>query len=181
MSRINTLGGFSGYASITASSKDEPEYIGQTVAFAQSTAPVGWVKQTTHNDYAIRIVNDIATTGGTVNFSSAFSNKLPFNPISGTWPLNVGTTTITTATMATHTHPSSGPGGTASGLRGGTPAPGPYYNSSYASSGGITAQTLTSTGAGGGHSHTAAVTGVSITASPINIAIKYLDVLLAKY
>jgi len=182
MSRFNILsGGFTGYTSITAASKDEPEYIGQTVAFAQATTPVGWVKQTAYNDYAVRIVSGTTSTGGSRNFSTVFTNQIPFNPISGTWPFNVGVTTISTSTMATHTHTFSGPGGVASSLRGGTPSGASYWTSPYASAGTTTSQTLTSTGTGGGHSHSASVSSVSITSSPVNIAIKYLDVLLAKY
>jgi hypothetical protein len=44
-------------------------------AFAQATAPVGWTKSASLNDYALRLVSGTGgVTGGSVNFSSAFTN-----------------------------------------------------------------------------------------------------------
>ena len=50
---------------------------GTRMIFAQSTAPTGWTKDTTAalNDSALRIVTGSAGTGGSVNFSTAFTNK----------------------------------------------------------------------------------------------------------
>lgn len=45
---------------------------GTKMLFQQSTAPVGWVKQTTHNDKALRVVSGTAGSGGGTGFTSVF-------------------------------------------------------------------------------------------------------------
>lgn len=62
--------------------------------FIQSTAPTGWTKITTYNDCALRIVSGTVTSGGTVNFSTAFSGS----------SATVDGTSITTAQMPSHAH-----------------------------------------------------------------------------
>ena len=42
------------------------------VTFMQSAAPVGWTKQTTHNDKILRVVSGSAGNGGSQSFSSCF-------------------------------------------------------------------------------------------------------------
>ena len=47
---------------------------GTATVFVQAAAPTGWVKDTTHNDKALRIVSSTGgTSGGTVAFSTAFA------------------------------------------------------------------------------------------------------------
>ncbi|MGI6854359.1 hypothetical protein [Mesorhizobium sp. 1B3] len=65
---------------------------GTRLPFQQSTAPVGWVKVTDHDNAALRIVNGTVTTGGTVAFTTAFASQ------------SVGATAITAAQMPSHTH-----------------------------------------------------------------------------
>lgn len=187
MARINTLsGGFTGYTSITAASKDEPEYLNTTMAFAQSTTPVGWTKQTAYNDYAIRVVSGIPSSGGSSNFSTIFSSQAALNPVSGSWPASVGTTTITTETMQSHAHPGSRSGGTPTTGRISTPYYNPLVPSTASVIGGAVygtpnyPYTSDSTGSGGGHAHTATITDISVS-STVNLSIKYMDVLLAEY
>jgi len=45
---------------------------GTVMLFAQTTAPVGWTKQTTHNDKALRVVSGTAGSGGSTAFTTAF-------------------------------------------------------------------------------------------------------------
>lgn len=45
---------------------------GTLMLFAQTTAPTGWTKSTTHNDKALRVVSGTASSGGSVAFSTAF-------------------------------------------------------------------------------------------------------------
>lgn len=40
--------------------------------FQQTSAPLGWTKDTSFNDYAPRIVTGSVTSGGTSNFSTVF-------------------------------------------------------------------------------------------------------------
>ena len=42
--------------------------------FQQTAAPVGWTKETTHNDKGLRVVSGAASSGGTDAFSTAFSS-----------------------------------------------------------------------------------------------------------
>jgi hypothetical protein len=60
--------------------------------FQQSTAPIYWTKQTTHNDKALRVVSGAASSGGLNAFSSVMAQTV------------VGNTTITQSTMASHLH-----------------------------------------------------------------------------
>lgn len=186
MSRINSIQGFTGLTSIVASSL-EPEYIGATMVFAQGAAPAGWVKVTTHDDYALRVVSG---TGGVVTtsnqpFSTVMTtNSTMYSPETGDWPVSVQTTTVSIAQMGAHTHPMSDASGAGlSGYTTGWPGSGPGspwtgivnpVNAFPAGVGGYT-------GAGGGHSHsTGSVTSVTYN-SPFNFNIKYKDVILAKY
>lgn len=66
------------------------------IVFAQTAAPTGWTKSTTHNDKALRVVSGAASSGGTVDFSTAFASKT----VAGT----VGGTAITEANLPSHTH-----------------------------------------------------------------------------
>jgi hypothetical protein len=67
---------------------------GTLMLFQQTTAPIYWTKQTTHNDKALRVVSGTASFGGG-------------NPFSSTFNITQGTsnTTITASQMPSHTHP----------------------------------------------------------------------------
>lgn len=65
---------------------------GTRMLFHQSNAPMGWTKDVTHNDKALRVVSGAAGSGGTVNFTAAFVN--------GT----VGETALTVDQMPSHDH-----------------------------------------------------------------------------
>jgi len=128
---------------------------GTVMFFGQTTAPTGWTKDTTnYNNSALRVVTGSASTGGSVDFTTAFASQTP----SGT----VGSTTLSTAQMPAHTHPSG-----VYGSGGGTPfnafAPADFIGSQY---------TTGSTGGGGSHTH-------SFTGTAINLAVKYVDVIRA--
>lgn len=47
---------------------------GTAMLFMQTAAPVGWVKNLTHHNKALRIVNGTVTQGGSVAFTTAFAN-----------------------------------------------------------------------------------------------------------
>ena len=74
---------------------------GTAMLFQQTAAPTGWTKTTTYNDYALRIVNGTASTGGSTAFSTVFANQTPTITTSG---LSAGATTISTAQMPSHKH-----------------------------------------------------------------------------
>lgn len=66
---------------------------GTLMLFQQTTAPILWTKQTTHNDKALRVVSGTAGSGGSTAFTSIFNNTI-----------TVSNTTITVATMPSHGH-----------------------------------------------------------------------------
>jgi hypothetical protein len=126
---------------------------GTVMLFAQTAAPTGFTKSTTHNDKALRVVNGAASSGGTVAFSTAFASKA----VAGT----VGATTLTSAQMPSHTH---------------TYTAG-YQTSTQSGCGiqilGFTGSAATgSAGSGGSHDHT-------FTGTAINLAVQYVDIILA--
>lgn len=166
---------------------------GTIMTFQQSSAPTGFTKVTTYNDYAMRIVSGSAGSGGNVAFSTAFASQ----SVSGT----VGATTLTTSqippasvsvsvTDPGHTHWISGASyddGNFSGHGGNTQDWGLYadagsyttydQNHSYGrySLSGTTGITASGTVSGGNGSHTHTFTGTSI-----NLAVNYLDFILAQ-
>jgi hypothetical protein len=136
---------------------------GTAMLFQQTAAPTGWTKVTTYNNYAIRIVSGSVSTGGTVAFTTAFASQA----VSGTNTSGAVTaTTLTTAQIPSHTHDyanANSPSSTGCG------SSGPYnvYNT-------------TATGAtGGGTSHTHAFTQPTFTGTAINLAVQYVDHIIA--
>jgi hypothetical protein len=127
---------------------------GTALTFAQTAAPTGWTKSTTHNNKALRVVSGSASSGGSVPFTTAFVNQ----SITGT----VGSTTLSTAQMPSHTHNVSL---TFSGV---TDQQRPIIL--YRDDG--STQATSSTGGGGSHDHT-------FTAPAIDLAVQYVDVIIA--
>lgn len=126
---------------------------GTVMLFAQTAAPTGFTKVTTHDNKALRVVSGTASSGGSVAFTTAFASQTP----AGT----VGSTTLTTAQMPAHTHTVTGVGA----VVGGSPigcgiGNGPQTN------------TTSSAGSGGSHNHT-------FTGTAINLAVQYVDIILA--
>ncbi len=89
---VNTLGQLDGATGLynTASLSFSA---GTVMLFAQTTAPTGWTKSTTHNDKALRIVSGTAGTGGSSAFSAVFTSGL-----------SASATTLSTAQMPSHSH-----------------------------------------------------------------------------
>lgn len=95
----STTGGFKfpdGTTQTTAA--DVPS--GTVMLFAQTSAPAGWTKSTTHNNKALRVVSGTASSGGSVAFTTAFSSQ------------NVGATTLTLNQLPSHSHLYTAPTGT---------------------------------------------------------------------
>jgi hypothetical protein len=148
---------------------------GTVMLFAQTAAPTGWTKSTTHNDKALRVVSGSASSGGSVAFTTAFASQA----VSGT----VGDTTLTTSQIPAHTHTVTDPGHVHAIRTGGDSGYGGGANSgvdllsplSYRGENSASATTgITIANAGGGSSHTHTFTGTAI-----NLAVSYVDVILA--
>ncbi|KKL09628.1 hypothetical protein LCGC14_2563960, partial [marine sediment metagenome] len=104
---------------------------GTSMLFQQTAAPVGWTKQTTHNNKSIRLQTGTVTTGGANNFTTVFGTGK-----------TTASFTITTTQSAAHTHTVSMDNATGANVkvaRGGT-----TEDATHATS---------SSGGGSGHSH----------------------------
>lgn len=127
---------------------------GTRLLFQQTAAPTGWTKDTTYNNYALRVVSGTAGTGGTVAFTTAFASQA----VSGT----VGNTTITVTTMPSHTHSkvTSTAGSATQQVQIGSNT---TTNDSF---------TTNATGGDGAHNH-------SFTGTAIDLAVQYVDTIIA--
>ena len=138
---------------------------GTRLMFQQSVAPAGWTKDTAQNNKAMRVVSGNVTTGGTVDFTTAFS----LQPTSST--------VLTVAQIPAHTHggsteeilyrvdpPRQFPltGAEADVYRPSSLNP-PPYNAIWQSATIASA----STGGGSGHSHT------------VDMRVQYVDTIIA--
>jgi hypothetical protein len=132
---------------------------GTLMLFQQTSAPTGWTKQTTHDNKALRVVSGTASSGGSVNFTTAFASKA----VAGT----VGNTTLTIAQIPSHNH--AGPSGSefssyGSAGVGNAAGPSGFRNDPI--------RLVSSTGGGGSHNH-------SFTGTAIDLAVQYVDLIIA--
>lgn len=149
---------------------------GSNTIFQQTNAPTGWTKITTYNDYAIRLVTGTAGNVSSSSFSTVFASTTPTGNIAS--PGTTGAFTLTNNELAPHTHTlttnpakvspagKNGPGPAGAFSLGG-PSTGPYANTG-------------STGGGLSHTHPITITSPSFTGTAINLAINYVDVILAQ-
>lgn len=107
---------------------------GTVMLFAQTSAPTGWTKSTSYNDYALRVVSGTASTGGSVNFTTAFANG------------STGAYTLATADIPSHAHYTD--------IAGGTGTPARFYAGTWGGNDSTIPNIQTqSVGGGGSHSH----------------------------
>jgi hypothetical protein len=159
-----------GYATTAGSITSIPA--GTKMLFAQTSAPTGWTKDTTYDNAALRVVSGATGAGGSVDFTSAFTSQAA----GGT----VGDTALSANQMPSHTHYTvadvlgSGKITSSSPIawwNGNNPGEEEYeLADSYGNPAtlGITSST------GGSASHTHSFSGTSI-----NLAVKYVDVIIA--
>jgi hypothetical protein len=124
---------------------------GTTMIFAQTAAPTGWTKSTTHNDKALRVVSGAASSGGSVAFTTAFSAA---RVLSGSTDGHA----LTIAEMPAHTHSQE------TMVVGVNFAAGGNFNTTTTQTG--------STGGGAAHSHT-------LASGSVNLDVQYVDVIIA--
>ena len=168
---------------------------GTKLLFNQTTAPTGWVKDTTHDNKALRVVSGTAGTGGSIAFTTAFASQ------------NVGDTTLTASQIPSHTHTFSDSGTT--GNAGGhthsvtetSHSHGIAFSGSLLYSGGggnpntafgggvnqstVSASTGISINAVGDHAHSVSISGTTgalggstAHSHTINLAVQYVDVII---
>jgi hypothetical protein len=180
---------------------------GTRLIFAQNTAPTGWTKDTTnYNNHALRVVTGTASTGGTVDFTTAFASQTPAGSVStsitavaGSVTISGGSvaaTTLSTAQMPSHNHKT----GIADEVNPWSTNAARYGYADYWTSGNVRisyntggqgcdtySQTI---GSSSSHTHTfttptgsfgftSGTASSSFTGTAINLAVKYLDVITA--
>ena len=137
--------------------------------FQQAAAPTGWTKLTATNseslaDASIRVIGSESFNvgvNGSVAFTTAFASKSVAGNIAG----NSGATTLQTAQIPSHTHTV------------GIGSDNKQSGSSNTGNAGSATQNSGATGGGGSHTH--AVGNLAFTGTAINMAVKYVDVILA--
>jgi len=75
MPRINSLNTFVLSSIINSGDPEDPNYQGATMVFVQTTAPTGWTKDTSADDYTLRGVSGSVSSGGSVNFTTALTSR----------------------------------------------------------------------------------------------------------
>lgn len=144
----------------------DPVPAGTAMLFAQTAAPTGWTKSTTHDNKALRVVSGTAGSGGSAAFTTAFGTPAVSGSVSvsGT----VGNHTLTTTQMPSHTHGvplfvAYGTGVNATGTGGGSLA---------------VAANTTAAGGNGAHNHSWSGSG-SLSSATATINVAYVDVIIA--
>lgn len=145
-----------------------PEFAsGTRMTFNQTNAPTGWTKDTSTNNAAFRLVSGSVSSGGNVDFTTAFSSStaVTVSSISG----SAGATTLSTPQIPSHSHAisretlSPGPAGIQAG---GIQGPGNQF-----------IQNTENTGGGGSHTHPFSFNSGSGT---VDLAVKYVDLIIAQ-
>ena len=145
----------------TNASWGDPFAPGTAMLFAQTAAPTGWTKSTTHNDKALRVVSGSASSGGSSAFSAIFTSRTPAGSVT------VDGTTLTESQIPAHTHTTSAYNSHGTGGY----DPGGSSAVNYLSSASITSSSI---GGGGSHTHTSSFAGTAMS-----FAVQYVDVIIA--
>jgi len=150
---------------------------GTVMLFAQTSAPTGWTKNTTTGDNsALRVVTGSASSGGSVNFTTAFASQTPSGSVSiSSVSGSAGATTLTTPQIPSHSHTwtyalSSNPPTFANQIARSPLPAGPLGDFP-----------TTSVGGGGSHTHPFSFSSGSgsFSGNAIDLAVKYVDVIRA--
>ena len=146
---------------------------GSVMLFRQTNAPVGFTKVVTHDNAALRVTSGTVGTGGSIDFSQAFSSQ----SVNGT----VGGTALTIAQMPSHNHGgSTGSSGAHNGHSGAVNGAGHqgsgWYNggtnSGLAQSAPNHTHSISSQGSGDSHDH-------SFSGTSIDLGVRYVDIIIA--
>ena len=141
---------------------------GTKMLFQQTTAPVGWAKQTTHNNKALRVVSGTVSSGGTQAFTTAFDSYTP----AGTNVVTIASHPLAPNEMPSHSHgirlfDASAPSGT---------------NLRVAATDDVgderTGTTTNTAGNGDGHTHANSTAVFTGTASN-QFDVQYVDIIIA--
>ena len=162
---IKTIGGTSLLGSGDVTVEAFPS--GTAMVFAQTSAPTGWTKSTTHDNKALRLVSGTAGSGGTAAFTTALGTPTVTGSVSLSG--SVGATTLSTAQLASHSHNVSYSNYGASN-----------YGNIYGFTIGANAGTSSTAAAGSNSSHTHSFSGSgSLSSASASIDVQYVDVIIA--
>jgi hypothetical protein len=157
-----------------------PETIpsGTVMLFGQTAAPTGFTKLTDQDNAALRVVNGTASTGGSVNFTTAFASQTPAGTVSVSG--SAGNTTLSLPLIPAHTHEgisknTGNPGPTDGSY--GTPMNGNGFISRTGAN--LSPFLVAPNGGGGAHSHPLTISSATFSGNAINLAVKYVDVIRA--
>ena len=147
---------------------------GSRMLFQQTAAPTGWVKQTTYNNYALRVVSGTVTTGGTVAFTTAFkSYSVAISGNTGNKAAGgtVANHTLSNARIPSHTHTYTYRGNNSSAA---------YYKGSST----LGAKAANTGASGGSQAHNHGFTGANHNhsfsgSSTVNVDVLHVDVIIA--
>ena len=140
---------------------------GTRMTFNQTTAPTGWTKSTSTNNAGFRLVSGNVGSGGTVDFTTAFTaaRTVTVTSVAG----SAGATTLSTPQIPSHTHTlpdaASACGASTQSFNGFN---GPVVNAPLPTG---------ATGGGGSHTHPFSF---STGAGTVDLAIKYVDLIIAQ-
>lgn len=139
---------------------------GTKMLFAQSFAPIGWTKDTTHDNKALRVVSGSAGSGGSTPFTSVFTSRTPLG--------YTGYTYLTIDQIPSHQHVQtiSTNGTRGFGTDGTFAVAGGDEITANQTDGGEVRNLTSATGGSNGHDHT--WTGFSM-----DFAVQYVDVIIA--
>jgi hypothetical protein len=144
---------------------------GTVMIFGQTAAPTGFTKLVDQDNAALRVVSGTASTGGSVNFTTAFASQTPTGSVSiSSVSGSAGATTLSTPQIPSHTHTIPATAGGGGVVYGGSPVEGVN-----------TTAPTGATGGGGSHTHPFSFSSGSgtFTGNAINLAVKYVDVIRA--
>jgi hypothetical protein len=167
---------------------------GTRMLFQQTAAPTGWTKDTTHDNKALRVVSGTAGSGGSVAFTTAFASQAVSGSIGNTTATNqattaggtVGNTTLSEAQIPSHTH-TMVPMGCSPSASGNIDSNGFVTGGAAADrQGGTRGNNFTGSSnshnhsfSGSSHNHTQDAHNHSFTGTAINLAVSYVDLIIA--
>jgi len=155
---------------------------GTKTIFNQTSAPTGWTKDVSFNNAALRVVSGAASSGGSEDFTSVFTqhtfSSVPFGSAA------LGATTLAWPQIAPHGHVHAGPTATrraatsTASTPGTVPAPTPNVTRLNPGIGNVAGSTLgTSTGTGTtAHDHPIVFTA---SGNLTDMSVRYTDFIIA--
>lgn len=156
---------------------------GTVMLFVQTAAPTGWTKSTTHDNKALRIVSGAAGSGGSVAFTTAFASQTPAGTVSvtvGAGTFAVAATTLSESQMPAHTHQQGRASENLTLAYGRGPGTGRSDSLISSTQNLPYVQTI---GGSGSHTHSLSgapsVTSSTFTGTAIDLAVQYVDVIIA--